>query len=240
MNGSSIIPERASGYLDTGAQILNSEIVHETTMHAAGALYSTVEDLYRWDRALYGEGLLRQKTIQQMFTPVWEQYAYGWEIHQVHERRYISHGGGLPGYVCNIMRFVDEDAVIIILSNLGSAAFAEMGDSLAAILFGVPYQLPSKRAYVKVDPAVLADYLGEYELTYFGRKSVLRFTVEGDHMMMHVQGLPTSVVSAFSDTEFYTRSKGEVELTFMRDGAGKVNSIEVNWSGNLLEAKRLK
>jgi len=117
------------------------------------------------------------------------------------------------------VRYTDDDTVIIVLSNLGSAAFNEISDSLAAIVFEAPYQMPSKRTFVKVDPAVLADYLGEYELTYFGRKSILRFTLEGDHMMMHVQGLPTSVTSAFSDTEFYTRSKGEVELKFMRDGA---------------------
>lgn len=237
------IKHRASGYIDTGAGLLNTEVVDESTMHAAGALYSTVEDLYRWDRALRNESLLRQSTLQGMFTPVQaidgQGYGYGWTIESLHQRRNLSHSGGIPGFVSNIARFVDEGVVIIILSNLGSAAFPEMTRDLAAIVFNEPYQMPLARQFVSVDPAVFADYVGDYNLVYFGRTTVLTFTVEGDKLVMKTPGLAASVLSPMSESKFYARSKGDVEMTFLREADGRVNSITMVWSGYNLTATRL-
>ncbi len=237
------IKHRASGYIDTGAGILNAEVVHESTMHGAGALYSTVEDLYHWDRALYSEKLLRQATLRQIFTPVQtingQGYGYGWSSETLHQRHSISHSGGIPGFVSNIARFVDEGVVIIILSNLGSAAFPEMTHDLAAIVFDEPYQMPSARQFVTVDPSVFADYVGDYNLVYFGRTTVLTFTVESDKLVMKTPGLPASVLSPISESKFYARSKGDVEMTFLRESDGRVNSITMVWSGYNLTATRL-
>src|SRR6185369_13767550 len=194
-----IIPHRALGYVDTGAGMINAELIDDTTMHAAGAIYSTVDDLYRWERALYGDRLLPQQTLQQMWTAVSKKddsgYGYGWEIRRFHKRRTIGHSGGLPGYVSDIVRFVEVDLVVIILSNLGSTAHEDMVRDLSAAVLGEPYQLPAKRTFVVVNPAIFADYVGRYELTYFGRKSILNFTVEGDQMVMKVHGLPKAVLS---------------------------------------------
>ncbi len=239
----SIIRYRAMGYVDTGAGMLNAELIDDSTMHGAGAIYSTVDDLYRWDRALYGEAILSQNALRQMWTPVSEKdnssYGYGWEIRRLHNRRTIGHSGGLPGYVSDIVRFVEDDLVIIILSNLGSTAHTDIVRDLSAAVLGEPYQLPAKRLFVEVDPAVFADYVGRYELTYFGRKSVLNFTVEDNKMVMKVHGLPNAILSPMSETTFFARSKGEVELTFVRDIDGQVNTIDVVWDKHALKAARL-
>ncbi len=239
----SIIRNRAMGYVDTGSGMLNAELIDDSMMHGAGAIYSTVDDLYRWDRALYGDAILSQKTLLQMWTPVSEKdnssYGYGWEIRSLHNRRIITHSGGLPGYVSDIVRFVDDDLVAIILSNLGSTAHSDIVRDLSAAVLGVPYQLPAKRIFVNVDPALFADYVGRYELTYFGRKSVLNFTVEAKKLVMKVHGLPNAVLSPMSATTFFARSKGEVELTFVRDIDGHVNTIDVVWDKHALKAMRL-
>jgi CubicO group peptidase (beta-lactamase class C family) len=234
-----LIMHRASSYDDTGAGYLNAEFHDDTTMHGAGALYSTVEDLYKWDRALYGETLLKQKTLQQMFAPVSEGYGYGWELHTLHGHRVIAHSGGLPGFVSNIARFVDDDVVVILLSNVGGSAVPQMTEGLSAIVFASPYEMPSARPFVIVDPAVLADYVGDYSVTFFGRTSILKFTLENDRLVMAIRGLPTSVLSAYSDTTFCARPKGDVEMTFVRDASGRVSTIEMNWSGHQGTAKRV-
>jgi CubicO group peptidase (beta-lactamase class C family) len=235
-----VIKNRAWGYVDRGAGILNAELIDESTMQGAGGLYSTVDDLYRWERALHDGTLVRDETVKQMSTPVFKGYGYGWELYSLHNRRVVAHSGGLPGYVSNFVRFVDDDAAIIILSNLGSAAFPQMTEVLAAIAFGEPYQMPSAYTFVAVDPTILADYVGEYSVTFFGRTSILKFALEGDKLVMSVQGLPKSILSGISETTFYTRSKGEVEMTFVRDGAGRVNAIDMNWAGHLQTAARVK
>jgi CubicO group peptidase (beta-lactamase class C family) len=234
-----VIPHRALGYTDTGAGFVHAPFYDETTMHGAGGLYSTVEDLYRWGQALNGGKLLHTETLKRMAVPVWEHYGYGWELYTMHGHRVVAHSGGIPGYISNFARLPDDDTVIILLSNLGSAASLPMTENLAAILFGQPYQMPSAYTFVTVDPALLADYVGEYSATYYGRTSVLKFALEGERLVMRVTGLPDATLSALSDTKFFARSKGDVEMTFVRDADGRVNRIDMNWSGHPMSAPRI-
>ncbi|MBZ0285682.1 MAG: serine hydrolase [Anaerolineae bacterium] len=236
-----LIKGRPTGYADTGRAMLNAEFIDETTMHGAGGLYATVDDLLAFDRELHNGKLLKAETLAQMTLPASKtSYGYGWELYQVHNRKVVAHSGGMPGYVSNLARFVDDDVTVIILSNLGSTAFSQMTETLAAIAFGEPYALPTAHAFIDLDLAVMADYLGDYNLTYFGRASTLKFTIENGKLMMDVKGLPKTVASAISQTQFYARSKGDVYLTFQRDDDGQVNTIDVNWSGNELMATRIK
>jgi hypothetical protein len=48
-----------------------------STARSAGGIYSTIEDLYRFDRYLYGEKILTNKTKKIMFKPMREHYALG-------------------------------------------------------------------------------------------------------------------------------------------------------------------
>jgi len=235
-----IIKNRAVGYVDTGAGMLNAELIDESTMHGAGGLYSTVDDLHIWERALHDGTLVRHQTLKQMSVPIFKEYGFGWELYSLHNRRIVAHSGGLPGYVSNFVRFVDDDVAIIILSNLSSAAFPQMTEALSAIVFDEPYQLPSAYTFIHVDPAVFADYVGDYRVTFFGRTSILKFVIEGDKLVMTVQGLPKSILSAISETKFYARSKGDVEMTFVRDEKGHISTIDMNWAGHLQTAVRVK
>jgi CubicO group peptidase (beta-lactamase class C family) len=239
-----IIPGRAQGYIDTGEKMLNAELIDETTMQGAGGLYATVDDLYGWAQALQKQRLVQAETLQQMIQPISQPvdgqgYGYGWELHTSHQRNAFGHSGGLPGYVSNFLLLPSAQAAIIILSNLGSASVAQLSEGMAAILLGEPYAMPSARSYVQVDPAVLAIYAGKYTLTFFGRTSILTFAVENDRLTLEVSGLPKTVCSALTETTFYARSKGDVELTFVRAVDGSVPSIAVNWSGHQLTATRL-
>lgn len=232
-----VIKGRAVGYFSDGERLMQADVVHESTMHAAGGLYMTAEDLFAFDRALDDGRLLRADTLARMTEEVQPGYAYGWEVHSLYNQRVVSHSGGIPGFVCNFVRL--DNATIVILSNFGSASFGEMTDKLAAILLGEPYEMPSARTFVTVDPAVYTAYVGEYKTTYFGRTSILRLAVEGDKLVMNIHGLPKSILSPMSETKFYARSKGEVEMTFIRDSAGQVNSIDMLWDRYQLTAERL-
>ncbi|MDX2140895.1 MAG: serine hydrolase domain-containing protein [Chloroflexota bacterium] len=242
LDWSSVRGGRSVGYIDTGAGMERAPLLDSSTMRGGGDIHSTIEDLYQWDRALYTDTLLPQATLRQMWTPLTELngkgYGLGFERHTLHGHRSVGHSGGLPGYVSNIARFIDDDATIILVSNLGSAAWEQITDGLAAILFGAPYTLPTKKTFVKVDPAVLTAYVGTYTMEYFERTAELRFTIEPDGLVMHTNGLPKAVLSALSDTRFYGRSKGEVEFAFVREHDGQVNRIDIVWAGYKLAAQR--
>src|SRR6516225_7053585 len=80
---SPIISRRATGYQDTFDGIENAPYLDMSLPYAAGSLYSTVEDIYKWDQALYTDKLLPADLKQKLFTPNLENYGFGWNIHVI-------------------------------------------------------------------------------------------------------------------------------------------------------------
>lgn len=64
-----VLKNRASGYDKKGKNILNTKYIDMSIPYAAGSLYSTVEDMYLWDQALYTTQLLSQKSMESLFAP---------------------------------------------------------------------------------------------------------------------------------------------------------------------------
>lgn len=130
-----IIPGRAVGYENPTTEATYLDL---SNLFAAGALYSTVDDLYRWDRALADDRLIPAELRERMFTPVRETYAYGWRITRPFDRLMVGHTGHVSGARTYITRYPDDDAVIIVLSNFESADVTTISLQLAANLFHVP------------------------------------------------------------------------------------------------------
>jgi CubicO group peptidase (beta-lactamase class C family) len=117
-------PGLAVGYKDQFTAT-PAEVIESSFLYSAGALYSTVEDLYRWDQALYTEQLIPRELLDQMFAPQISDpevvstmaYGYGWSIMNDLGRKIVGHGGAIDGFRAYILRFPDERITIILLSN---------------------------------------------------------------------------------------------------------------------------
>jgi CubicO group peptidase (beta-lactamase class C family) len=107
-----------------------------STLFAAGSLYSTVEDLYRWDQALYTPRLLPPPLLNAMWTPYATNYGYGWQIDSAFGQRRIGHPGLIDGFGTLIERYPDTRVTIIILSNMSAADVHGIGDYIASLVFG--------------------------------------------------------------------------------------------------------
>lgn len=143
-HNSLVLKDRASGYRRIRAETFeNADYVDMSIPYAAGGLYSTVEDLYLWDRALYTETLVSQSSLDLMFTPHTSSYlgyrlvevGYGWGISKLSNRKAVWHSGEIFGFVTRIERFVNDDVVIIVLSNIENASLPEIVPGLTAIVF---------------------------------------------------------------------------------------------------------
>ena len=75
-----LLRHRAAGYTRRGNEIVNAKFLDMQQPYAAGSLYSTVEDLLKWDQALYTDRVLPAAARTAMFTPFKDNYAYGWAI----------------------------------------------------------------------------------------------------------------------------------------------------------------
>lgn len=112
------LQKKAIGYKYLN-DIMYEEIdpINMSTAYSAGALQSTIEDLYRWDQALYTNKLLKKESIDKIFTPFLNSYGYGWVIIKSGENPIVQHSGTLDGTRALIHRNVESKQTIIILSN---------------------------------------------------------------------------------------------------------------------------
>jgi D-alanyl-D-alanine carboxypeptidase len=131
-----IIPERARGYVRHGGHVENAPYIDMSIPIGAGSQYSTVEDLYRWDRALRGDRLLSAPARARMFASGLGGFGLGWEVAREYGRRVLEHNGDINGFGAFIARYPDDDAVIIVLTNIEGTYVRDMKDALAARLFG--------------------------------------------------------------------------------------------------------
>jgi len=137
-----ILKHRASGFVWTDAGLEHAPYCDMDLPMGGGDLYSTVDDMYKWDRALYTDRLLSEESKMAMFTPNEYEYGYGWGISTMWGRVINSHGGGINGFSSQIMRFPEKDVFFVILSNQENAPVMQIGRDLMAIFFAVKYELP--------------------------------------------------------------------------------------------------
>jgi CubicO group peptidase (beta-lactamase class C family) len=117
-----------------------ADFIDMSIPYAAGGLYSTVEDLYRWDQALYTDKLIPKNLRDKMFTPFVPLggfgYGYGWGIGKEGDRPVVSHIGGIQGFSSSITRYPNNKVVIIVLGNREDVNSGDIGVQLAKIVFG--------------------------------------------------------------------------------------------------------
>ena len=123
-----IIPNRAAGYeIDRNDEIKNQEWVSPTFNSTAdGTLYFNVLDLAKWDEALYGTKLLKQSSLDRIWTvyplndgkPNPAGYGFAWSIGEQDGHKRIEHGGAWQGFTCRISRYPDDSLTVVVLTNL--------------------------------------------------------------------------------------------------------------------------
>jgi CubicO group peptidase (beta-lactamase class C family) len=237
-DNSTILKRRAVGYIKQGDTLINARYMDMTKAYAAGALYSTAEDLLLWDTALYTERLISKKSLSAMFTSGNGGVGFGWFINRDFNRQLVTQAGLNSGFAAQILRYPEERVCIILLNNFENAApyLARAGHDLAAILFGEKYELPSMRVAVKVDPKIYDAYVGEYE---FGPNRIIIITREGDKLFAQRTGGPRDEILPENETTFFMTA-ADVGLTFVKDGAGKVGGMILRANGQEYRGKKTK
>ena len=140
------LPDHAIGYASWRVQDVSIGLdaaPQWSFLCGAGLLYSTVEDLYRWDQALSSHTLISQQILDEAFTPyVSSQYAgssygYGWFIAKAPRagHRLIWHDGRVDGFRTYNGLYLDDGFTIIFLSNLSTLDELALAGALEQIVF---------------------------------------------------------------------------------------------------------
>jgi D-alanyl-D-alanine carboxypeptidase len=151
-------PNRASGYIWGARGYQNGEFIAPSILsYAGGGLASNIEDLAKWDAALYGEKLLKQETFQKAWTKATVKsgrsvaYGLGWQVSENNGRRVVGHGGShRTGFTSHMARYLDDRLTVIVLTNLRGGNPATMAAGVAHLI--EPHILAASGMEPKSDP----------------------------------------------------------------------------------------
>ncbi|MEP7303994.1 MAG: serine hydrolase domain-containing protein [Acidobacteriota bacterium] len=144
-NTTEAVSDRAAGYSDNDK--LRDAVVW-LALRPSGAFLSTVLDLAKWDAALYTDTVLRDASRREMWTPVplnnsgFYPYGFGWELDSLNGHRQVHHGGGVPGFLSEFARYVDDRLTVIVLMNLDDADVEKIANGVAG--FFLPGPVPAR------------------------------------------------------------------------------------------------
>lgn len=115
------VPNRAYGYSMIGGKWVQTDQDTTSATRGDGGIYSNIDDLAKWDAALYDNRLLSAESRKLAFSPhnrVFGEadvdwYGYGWRIHDDE----IWHSGESIGFRNVILRWPKQHLTVILLSN---------------------------------------------------------------------------------------------------------------------------
>ena len=197
---------------------------------AAGAMYSTVEDLFKFNESLKSYKILKKETIEKMFTPYLnDHYGLGTDSSILFGKKKAGHDGGGPGYRSRYYRVLEDDICVIVISNSELSHTDAIIPKIESILYNKPYTTVE----AKINPQDLKKLEGIYtaEDTYFN------VTVVDGLVIFKEKNYPRCSLFPITNTSFQLYDK--IIFTFKPDETGKINSLTVQFrDGSIKTGKR--
>jgi CubicO group peptidase (beta-lactamase class C family) len=142
------VPRLALGYAKRDGKWRDVTYSPENAVYGEDGIYSTINDLYKWDQALYTERLVSRATLEMAFTPGHtndgkeirtdllthpSSYGFGWFISSLHGEKTVEHSGGWSGYATHILRVPSRQVTAIVLTNSSNGDVPDIAEQMAEI-----------------------------------------------------------------------------------------------------------
>jgi CubicO group peptidase (beta-lactamase class C family) len=196
-----IIKNRAYGYTQDDNGFQNAAPISMTQPYAAGAIQSTVADLFRWHQAVYGYRLIKKETLDKALTShklndgTATAYGYGWRLGSVYDSPSVWHGGLINGYRSMELYLPKEEVFVAVLTNCDCSS-VEVTSRLAALASGSPYDYTE----IQLPNETLQRYAGVYE----NQKGILRIISLTDAKLYSQVGRgPKSILKPYQKDAFF-------------------------------------
>ncbi len=212
----------------------------------AGALYSTVGDLFLWNEALFGGKVLKDSSFKAMISPVklpdgvdGMEYGYGLMISELNRLPAIGHGGGLNGWSSDLVRLPQQNCTVVALANAlppvaGFEPFAVTRQIAGKFLEPDIAKLPPLEEDPAADKSTYPDYVGRYDY----RNAILTVSTEGGKLFAQLTGQPPFEIFCSARDAFFWKS-ADAKVVFRRNAMGEVISARHTQGGNSFTAARV-
>ncbi len=212
----------------------------------AGALYSTVGDLFRWNEGLFGGRILNVESFKTATTPVTlpagtdgMKYGGGLVMSELKRLRAIGHGGGLNGWSSDLLRLPDQNCTVVVLANAlpppPELTPAAISHAIAEKLLADEIKkLPPLTEDKTVDPKTFGAFAGRYDY----KNAVLTVTVEDGHLFAQLTGQQKFEIFPKAADEFFWKVT-DAQVIFIRNEKREVISARHTQGGNTFNAPKL-
>jgi CubicO group peptidase (beta-lactamase class C family) len=221
----------AHGYEVRGGTIRDARRMSLSHTCGSGGVFSTVDDLARWHRALAQGNLLSPALMREHVSPALltsgerTEYALGWFVGELRGSPMLYHGGGIYGYVGHMVWLPDEDVFVALLTNCvdpaASPATHSIAERVAALAAGKPI-VARERIGIDLEPARLERFAGSYR-------------IEGPTGGVALRHIVLDGTSLFYDdgNGRRTRIQPESPTSFFAEGAAAHVSFEIARNGRV-------
>lgn len=234
-SNSDIIAKRAAGYSIKSGNTRNAGFIDMRIPNVAGALISTTGDLYKWDRALATNKILSEAGRKKMWTPVKNDYAYGWGIGDQNGKTEQSHGGGIDGFSTFLLRVPEDGVLVVVLSNFEDGKTGDVRRGLTNIAYGRAIEVPKERAEIQLDSATLDEYPGTYQ---FSPDFAMVVTREGNQLMVQATGQGKAPLYAEAKDILFPKVI-QATIQILRTD-GKVTGLLLKQNGREMKAPKVQ
>jgi CubicO group peptidase (beta-lactamase class C family) len=244
-----ILENEATGYAINNSRFEKALDWDMSRAGGAGSLYSTVEDLYLWNEAVFNGKVLKEESLKAAFTsvtlnngtkPVEMDYGYGWTFWNDRGVRFIGHGGGLNGFLSQLSRQPEEKLTVVVLSNCTPAQEGKTPDQIARSIaeYALWQKMSQQISYITDTTFIKAD-LKNYEGRYdYGSAMVLTVTAEADKLFAQMTGQARFEIFPMGKDEFYWKVV-EARIKFLRNDAGEIDGAIHYQGGREINVKKL-
>ena len=235
-----VMKDRAMSYEQDGKGGFRISYLQNFDKIGAGGLYSTIDDLAKWDENFYSHevgGDTLQKLIHTRAILAGGDtltYAFGNEVSSYRGLRTTEHGGAMMGYKAHILRFPDQRFTVMETCNLGSIDPGKLAHQVADVYLGALLQ-PAKAAPARERPTPppagwtpSADELAAFAGDYYSDELDVTYHVAASAagLVVSLRNTPDIPLRPSSRDGFTAPGQG-LELHFQRDAAGRPGGFTV-------------
>lgn len=218
-------------------------------INGEGMIITTTGDLLKWDLTLKNHQLLTEQTQKDMITVQAEKtsfplvkFGYGIRVGTNENGNYVFHNGWYPGFTSMLIRYVDQDLTVIVLSNNQSHTDF-IADGLASIALNKKILMPYAHKEMAINP-LLINYTGKFMMPLMRPPYMVDFPSEiiekNDSLYLHTAWSSDVKLIPESSTKFFYGDGTDQQIEYKMDRSNQVSNIFYIGYGLKKEIKRLK
>lgn len=260
-----ILTNRAKGYKGFPNNIINAFDQNYTwdLMFGAGSMYSTIEDLYKWEKSFQGTIILSEQSKIKMFTqygfslaeakkktnpdntlpynidPFWHHLGYGVFIDTFFTHKRFFSRGGTSGFHSTIYSFPNDNSFVIVLQN-NEERPDRIAEPLSAIMFGTDFSPQYKHTAYKINPASFKKYTGKWFGNIYGVNWTTEILIKNNKLYRRIEGYPDIELIPESESKFFYGDGQDKQMEFILDEKGKLTNAWFILDGIKFKRERIK